>query len=252
LAASAVAVARLEGHVDQQLVARYGGPTLVFVDRPARLTDLVLDELRATVADHLTRAWTEETLCRDLAERLAANAWVSRIRFVRRTGDARIEVGVVYRAPAALVQRGGTFQLVDRDGIRLPGTYLYNPEWKIIQGVAQAPPEPGRRWPGDDLAAGLAVLAAVDAEPFADQVTAVVVEDFGGRRSGQAGHIELATDRAGGRIVWGSAPGMEIAENHLDQKLAILRANFQETGRIDAGHPMIDITTYPDRFTIPG
>ena len=65
-------------------------------------------------------------------------------------------------------------------------------------------------------------------------------------------NVELATDRAGGRIRWGSAPGLEIEENLPGQKLALLRQNFINTGRADADHPVIDVSTFPDRFTVPG
>lgn len=252
LAAGAMAVTRLQSHVDRQLVESYDHATLTFVDRPSQLVDLIRSDLIADVSDLMTREWTDDHLCRDLAERLEASAWVSLVNFARRTGDARIEVSAEYREPAALIQLGDEFRLVDFEGVRLPGTYLYNPAWKIIQGLSEPPPEPGQVWTGDDLIAGLDVLGVLANEPFSDQVTAVLVDNFGGRRDRHASCIELSTDRAGGRIHWGSAPGMEIAENRVDQKLAILRANFQQTGRVDAGHPIIDITTYPDRFTIPG
>lgn len=252
LAAGAMGVSRLQSHVDRQLVESYDHATLTFVDQPSQLVDLILSDLSADVSDLMTRKWTDDRLCRDLAERLEASAWVSRVNFARRTGGARIEISAEYREPAALIQFGDEFRLVDFEGVRLPGTYLYNPAWKIIQGLSEPPPEPGEVWTGDDLIAALDVLGVLANEPFSDQVTAVLVDNFGGRRNRQTSSIELSTDRAGGRIYWGSAPGMEIAENRVDQKLAILRANYQQTGRVDAGHPIIDITTYPDRFTIPG
>jgi hypothetical protein len=121
-----------------------------------------------------------------------------------------------------------------------------------VQGVGRPPPESGARWQGKDLQAALAVLTALRQEPFGSQITGVLVENFGGRVDPMRSHIELATDRAGGRVRWGSAPGQEIEENSVEQKLAILRANFRDTGRADAHHPVIDVSTFPDRFTIPG
>ena len=75
---------------------------------------------------------------------------------------------------------------------------------------------------------------------------------YGGRRDPRACHIELMTDQAGGRIRWGSAPGSELEENGVQQKLALLRENFSKTGRVDARHAVIDVSTFPDRYTIPG
>ena len=132
----------------------------------------------------------------------------------------------------------------------LPGTYTFHRTWKLIQGVRETAPLPGARWGGADVAAGIAVLDRILREPFADQITGVMVDNFGGRVDPNASHIVLATDRAGGRIHWGSAPGSELVENTVEQKLAILRANFRDTGRADADHPGIDISTFADRFVV--
>ncbi len=252
LVAGLIAVARLEAHVDRRLLDRFGPPTVTFVDRPEQLVELAGDDLDKSVSDLLTRDWTDDRLCRDIATRLAAVGWVARVNFVRRTADARFEVGAHYRLPVAMVQQADEFLLVDRKGVRLPGTYLYDPAWKLIQGLGGAAPQAGTHWEGDDLDAALAIVAAVAREPYNDQITAVLVDNLGGRRDPLRCHIELATDRAGGRIRWGTAPGFELEENTVEQKLAILRENYRKTGRLDAHHPVIDISTFPDRFTIPG
>jgi hypothetical protein len=151
-----------------------------------------------------------------------------------------------------MVAHEGEFLLVDAEGVRMPGLYRYEPSWMLIQGVAHPAPQPGVRWPGDDLRAALAVQTLLSEEPFRSQITGVIVENAGGRLEARRSHVELATDRPGGRIRWGSAPGREIEENSVEQKLRLLRANFLHQGRADAGHPIIDISTLPDRFTIPG
>ena len=252
VAAVSIATTRLNQHVERDLLSRSGAATVQFVDRPGQLTDLCLSDLSASVADLLTRNWTDKRLCRDLAERLAETGWMARLNYVRRTADGRFEVSADYRLPFAMVQQSDTFLLVDNEGVRLPGTYLYDPAQKLIQGVAGATPQPGGSWEGDDIKAALAIVGAVAGEPFSGQITAVLVDNAGGRRDPRRAAIELATDRAGGRIRWGSAPGFEIEENSVGQKLAILRENYRQTGRVDAHHAIIDISTFPDRFTIPG
>ncbi len=247
-----LAMARLEAHVERQIVERVGRPTLAFVDLPEQLAELALDDLEESLSPLLARKWTDDRLCREMATRLATVGWIVKVNFVRRTGDGRFEVSSQYRSPAAMVQRGGGFLLVDAEGVRLPGMYQYDPAWKLIQGVSAAPPEPGATWEGEDMRAGLAIVTALERETFGDQVTGVLVENFAGRVDPRHSHIELATDRAGGRIRWGSAPGLEIDENTLEQKLAILRANYRQTGRVDAHTSVIDISTFPDRFIIPG
>jgi len=89
-------------------------------------------------------------------------------------------------------------------------------------------------------------------EPFFDQISGILVDNYGGRRDKREPHVQLATAPEGGRIVWGSAPGEEIEENTVEQKLALLRENFRRWGRIDAGRWYIDISLFPDRFTTRG
>ncbi len=251
LTAGAVTVTRLEARVERKLVDRFRS-SLVFVDLPEDLEVLAERELYESVADLFERNWTDDALCREMAERLAAVGWIERVKFVRRSPDARFEVSCRYRRPSAMVQVGTSFFLVNAAGVNLPGEYAYDPAWRLIQGTTAPPPHPGEVWPGEDIQAGLALLGALAGKPYAEQITAVLVGNFGGRVDPRRSHIELATDRAGGRIHWGSAPGFELEENTSGQKLAILQENFRRTGRVDAHHAVIDVSTFPDRFTVPG
>ena len=243
---------RLEAHVDNLILRDRPVATFHFTDLPGRLIGLADGDFDHALSAMRTRDWTDDRLCREMAGRLAAVGWVGKVNFVRRTAVGRFEISASYRQPAALVQHEGEFIMVDDAAVRLPGTYTYDPSRRLVQGVAGAPPPPGMAWEGGDLVAGLRIIKAIADEPFSDQITAVLVDNFGGRRDSRASHIELATERAGGRIHWGSAPGLELEENLLEQKLALLRENYNRTGRADAGHPVIDVSTFPDRYTIPG
>ena len=106
-------------------------------------------------------------------------------------------------------------------------------------------------WNAPDLRGGLAIADLIADEEFADQIRAVRVHNYGGREDARRGHLELATDQVGGRIIWGSAPGEEVEENTAEQKLAILRRNYELFGRADAGRAVIEVSTFPDRFTTP-
>jgi len=150
----------------------------------------------------------------------------------------------------AMVQSRGGFHLVDRQGVRLPGEYSYDARWMCIHGVSAAPPRPGEPWMGDDLQAGLDLIELVNRQDYRGQIEGVVVDNAQGRVDPRRSHIDLATDQPGGRIRWGSAPGREIEENSVAQKLRILDANFRTTGRIDANHLVIDVSTLPDRFLV--
>ncbi len=251
LATVAAGMTQLEAQVERKLLARVAQPVLTFVGLPDPLDALARADLYGSVADLLDGHWVKARLCRDMADRLGAVAWIKEILAVRKTGYGRVEVSARYRLPFAMVQQRDTFALVDEAAVRLPGRYSYDSRWTLIQGVTQPAPPPGAVWPGEDLVAAISVISAIRSEAFQDQITGVLVENHAGRLDPGASHIMLATDRAGGRICWGSAPGAEIEENSVDEKLAILRSNYARTGRVDAHHPIIGVTTFPDRFTVP-
>ncbi|MFQ5490807.1 MAG: cell division protein FtsQ/DivIB [Phycisphaerae bacterium] len=246
VAALCVGMARLDRYVHAD--ERFTGPAkLVLVNVPDGLEKIVREHL----APVSRTGWTEQELCRRMADRLAESAWVRRVNSVRRLPIGVIEIRCAYRTPTAMVQSQDGFVLLDGEGVRLPGLYPYSSSFSLIQGVAGRAPEPGERWEAGDVEAGLSLWKLMSAEPFEDQVSAVLVHNYAGRENPEAAHIELATDRAGGRVIWGSAPGEEIEENSAAQKMAILRHNHRLHGRIDAGRPVIDVSTFPDRFTTP-
>ncbi len=246
------ALGRLNAHVDGLVLSERPEATVSFIDMPPLLRDLALHDLNTSLSDLTRRPWTDDALCREMAGRLESVGWMAKVHFVRRTAEGVFEISGKYRLPVALVQRDSRFFLVDGTSVRLPGTYAYHPAWKIVQGVVAPPPGAGERWEAEDLSAGLDVLSAIRDEPFGEQITGVLVDNFAGRRDARSVHIELATDRSGGRIRWGSAPGKEVEENLVHQKIALLRGNYGITGRADATHAVIDISTFPDRYTIPG
>jgi hypothetical protein len=252
VAGSVYAINRLDTHVEAQLIAHPPAvPRIAVVDVPEVLRGVADSELHEALLPLLDFDWTDDRLCREMAALAGTVGWVRDVVAVKRTYDACFEVRCTYRLPFALVQQAGQFILVDREGVRLPGTYLYDDRLMLVQGVEGDIPDFGEAWEGQDLQAALKLIAIIEREPFANQISAVLVGNYGGRCDKRKAHVELATDRAGGRIRWGSAPGEEIEENSVGQKLAILRANYQRSGRIDENHPVIDISTYANRYTVP-
>ncbi len=195
--------------------------------------------------------WSEQDLCRSISRIVQANPWVRKVESVQKYADGQVVVHCEYRRPGALVQYNGLLYLVSQDMVRLPGTYAQDGGLMLIQGVAAAPPPAGEKWDASDLAAGMAVASRLAVESFAGQITGVLVHNYGGRVDREEAHIRLATDRTGGTIIWGSAPGEELEENTIAQKIAILRENFRRSGRVDADRRTIDISTHPHQFTTP-
>ncbi len=247
----AAALAHLDAQVKRTLLDDRPFGSVSFVDLPEPLLLLAHDDLHRSIDSLLDGPWTDERLCRLMAERVSRVGWVAQVHHVRRNNDAHFAVSCEYRMPVALVRHENDYYFVDREGVRLPGTYRFDAAWKRIEGVAHAPPEAGSVWQGKDLQAGLALLARLQGEPFAGQVVGIDVENMEGRRDSRRSHLEIVTDRPGGRIRWGSAPGRELEENTVARKLAMLRENFRRVGRADGGHLVIDIATYPDRYTVP-
>lgn len=247
-----IGVNRLDAHVKNDLLRENSGAVIVFSDLPESLEGVALDDLYAQISDLLDTSWARNTFCHEIAERLERGGWIDKLQYVRRSGNGQIQISAQYRIPVAMIQHKDRLFLIDTVGVRLPGQYRYDSSWRLIQGVSEPAPAPGELWEGADVQAGLTVWAFIDQELFSKHIKSVLVNNFGGRVNRRATHIKLVTDRQNGRIRWGSAPGFEIEENTISQKLAILRANYRDTGRADANHKIIDITTYPDHFTISG
>ncbi len=243
---------QLDAHVGRQLRDSVGRSEVVFADLPASLERLARHDLSSSVSDLLDHDWLDDTLCQQISERLSTVGWVAEVRSVKRNSVGTFEARARYRVPIALVEQDRDCLMVDAEGVTLPGRYLGSQAWKLIRGVHSPAPVAGAVWEGLDIRAGLDVVEAISREAFEDQVFGVLVENVRGRLDASASHVELVTDREGGRIRWGSAPGFELEENTIGQKVAILRDNYRRTGRLDADHPVIDVSTFPDRFTIPG
>ena len=96
---------RLDAHVGQRLLDRADRPALTFVDVPPVVARLGGADLASVVSDLLGRPWTDPRLCRAMGERLLGTGWITRLNFVRRTGDGRFEVSARYRMPMAMVCR---------------------------------------------------------------------------------------------------------------------------------------------------
>jgi hypothetical protein len=268
LAAGMVALFRFcRQYVDQRMAYPTRPPRLVLANRPPWMSDFLADQIIRTAQPIGLRSAFDRQVLAEAAGSLKSNPWIRQITQVRRTFDEApgdsVELDCVYRAPAALVKWGQSFWLVDDQAVELPEQYsqdqlpkiIFAADGKvnirIIDGVSHPSVESGRTWPGEDLAGGLQVAELLAAQPYAEQIRQIDVSNFAGRRDRRAAQIVLVT-QFGTQIRWGRPPGGRdgFAEIAPASKLAALQKVFDQTGRVDAGRPWIDIRF--DRITHPG
>jgi len=113
---------------------------------------------------------------------------------------------------------------------------------RIIDGVSHAPPQSGRVWPGEDLAAGLEMARLLSGTDWADQIRDVDVSNFDGRRDAREAQIVLMT-RFGTQLRWGRPASAKDAfvEAPVSEKLSAIEDIYHRDQRVDAHQPWIDL-----------
>src|SRR5258708_10882249 len=171
---AAVGYFRLRTFVEQRLAFPAEPPRVVLKNRPVWMTDFLADQIIDTVRPPAARSALDQKMLVAVYEILKTNPWIKQVKQVRRAygkkpGDT-IEIDCDYRAPIALVQYGQVYALVDAEGVKLPELFSAGQlprimfgengrvNIRVIEGVAKAPPEPGRKWVSDDLSAGLEMV----------------------------------------------------------------------------------------------
>lgn len=175
---------------------------------------------------------------RSVAQNLASLAWLAEFQ-VQTTGQA-IQIKAEFRKPLALIKTGLRKFYVDENLVVLD--YMPMPKLPVVlvKGVQMLMvPPAGRTWQRDDLQAAVTLLALLDKmdamvaaeQPLLNQIQAVDVSNFQGRRNRREPHILLyATDET--QIIWGAEPGssQQYMEAREDEKLAMLYGFYQENG----------------------
>jgi hypothetical protein len=168
---------------------------------------------------------------------LAATGWFRDDLKLSRDTAGVVHISGTWRIPAAAVRFAGEDMLVSSTGELLPVKYRPDASgYKVIVGASHNPPELGNPWIGGDVQAGLKLLALASTLPCTRQIAAVDVSDYSPGRS-----LVLVTD-LGNRILWGG-PVDEFNPGQASPaaKLRRLADVYREQGRVDAGHPLLDI-----------
>jgi len=229
-----VTEAGLSAYARPRLTAAPGTDRVVLADAPAWMSPLVAEQLRQAVADHVSSDLLDPQSLRRAVAAVGQSPWVRRVRSIERTGS-QIMVLADYRQPVALVEDRGEYYLVDGQAVRLLGIYFEHQlpavNLPVLRGVKQGPADIGEVWPGDDVQAGLELLAFLASESYASQIRGVAVRDA----QGQIRPV-LLTGRPGGRVYWGrpigEGPPIEVSDEIKRQRLAAVDA---QRGSIDAG-----------------
>jgi hypothetical protein len=255
-------------YVERKLVPATEAASVVLKNRPVWMSDFLAEQIARTAKPAGTHSAFDHQLLVDTVALLRANPWIRDVRQVRRAygdkpGDT-LEVDCDYRAPVALVHWKDYFWLVDGDGVKLPEAFTAadvprimigqdrKVNIRVIEGVMQAPPETGARWAGEDLQAGLELVKLLFARPYAEEIEKVDVSNLARRKDHKGAQLVLIT-KYNTEVRWGQPVTMTddnfFVEVSPAQKLAYLKAIYEEKGRVDASYKWVDIrfdaVTYP-------
>jgi len=256
----------LKHHVDKDLVFPAAPPKIVLANRPAWMSDFLADQIASSAKPTGTHSTFDRQILVDAAKMLEGNPWIRRVKQVRRAygdkpGDT-IEIDCEYRAPIALVHWKDYFWLVDAEGVKLPEQFTSDQvpriimgrdrkmNIRVVEGVDRPPPESGRKWVGDDLAAGLDMVRLLFGRTYAEEIVKVDVTNHVARRDPREAQIVLIT-KYNTEIRWGRPANAEdyFIEVSTAQKLKYLQQIFDEFKRVDGHRSWIDIRF--DKITYP-
>jgi hypothetical protein len=175
-----------------------------------------------------------------LAAAFSAHPWVARVERVSKHYPAGVDVALVYRKPAAMVevQDGAGGLPVDGDGILLPTKDFSVDDAQTYPRISEIHSTPtgsiGASW-GDPCVTGAAqVAAAIAADWQALGLFRIVPDERRPARSGVEYTFALVTN-SGTKIHWGRPPGPSLrGEVAAGEKIAQLkRYAAQNRGSLD-------------------
>jgi len=244
-------------------------PAVQLKNRPVWMTDLLAQQIERAARPRGANSALDHDLLRTIADSLKTNPWIRQVHGVRRVygqtpGDT-IEVDCTYREPRAMVLWGIDYYLVDAEGVLLPEKFSARDvpaimfvgqgsqrqvNVRVIEGVKSARPvEPGEKWNGADVTAGLELAGLLYGRACAEDIWRINVENFAGRRSNTESQITLKT-RHNTEVRWGEPLNATFhVEVDAAQKLQRLNLLKEQYGRVDANHSWVDIRF--DKVTCP-
>jgi hypothetical protein len=255
-------------YVDRSIASPKSAPTVVLKNRPVWMTDFLAEQIARCAQPATTHSVFDHQLLVTTGDLLKANPWIRQVKQVRRAygkspGDI-LEIDCDYRAPIALVHWKDYYWLVDGDGVKLPepfdhstlGRIMFGPDHhvniRVIEGVAQAPPESGAKWSGEDLKAALDLVKLLYDKPYAQEIMRVDCSNFAGRIDHKEAQLVMITGR-NSQVRWGrpisSGNDDFFVEVPPARKLQYMEEIVAEHKHVDANFPWIDLRF--DRVACP-
>lgn len=273
---------QVKKYVDRTVAMQTEPPAVVLANRPNWMSDLVYQQICTAARPTQARSALDSQSLREVVETLQHNPrispWIKDIHHVkllygRKPGDT-LEIDCEYRVPVALVHwlsKADTgeatldrYYLVDAEGVSLPERYppedlgkvVYGRNGRmnirVIEGVSNPPPLPGKAWSGNDVRAGLEMVRALAGYTYTEEIMKVDVTNFTGRVDEREANIVLWTNHTPPtQVRWGlpeSDKASDISEIPARAKMLYLETLFRQFGRVDAGKPWVDIRLEKIRY----
>ncbi len=167
-----------------------------------------------------------------LTQAYTRNAWVERVIRVEKVYPNDLRVELRLRKPVAAVwYLKRTYVLIDRVGVRLPGSYSERPDvgfrLPFIMGSVGPPPPAGQIWNSAGVLDGARVADVWQQSGLLKtiNVTCIDVTNVGGRVNRSSSEIVLRLESVGTRILWGrvAVPDQQGLMPDDQKKIEILR-----------------------------
>ncbi|MGD9790353.1 MAG: hypothetical protein AB7Q00_01145 [Phycisphaerales bacterium] len=167
---------------------------------------------------------------------LEIEGWFEGSPTVERSAGNALRITGTWRTPMALVKQGERECWLSATGHLMPALYPPGgPHPRTLENPSSPPPiDFATPWTGNDIDAGIDLLALLSRQPWFTQVAGVDLADFASQ-----GTLTIVTS-FDTRIVWGGpVDAPKFGDAPTRDKLRNLASLFQDLGRIDGGYPLV-------------
>jgi hypothetical protein len=208
-------------------------------------SDVKGEVLRDGSLDHALNL-LDESLLERVAKAFALHPWVAQVTSVRKRAGPELEVQLVYRRPACMVEVPGGLYPVDAEGVLLPTADFssedasHYPRLTGIQTVTEGPV--GTRWQ-DACVLGAAQIATVLADDWT-KLGLAQISPLSNPPPGTTGATAFVLyTHQGAPIIWGAAGSNRDFEPGTDERLVRLKKIAVSLHARNGSSPPIDLRT---------